>query len=123
MGFKRANYYLPKILAMSDSWVSTSFFWIKSMIERVPYDIKKNLQKASLLHERAVSDYALCMEFNKSMSDILTMFENIRCFNIADKMRLFLLVCNPKLDVYCDKSTVVAQLTKTFNHFRIPLKN
>lgn len=35
------------------------------MIERVPDDIKKDLQKACLLHERAVSDYAQCMKFSK----------------------------------------------------------
>lgn len=82
------------------------------MIERVPDDIKKDLQKACLLHERAVSDYAQCMKFSKLMSDILARLEDTRCYNTADKVMSVLLDCNPKIGAHCDKSTVVAQLTK-----------
>jgi hypothetical protein len=35
------------------------------MCERLPDDIKKDLKKACLVHERAVSDYAQCIEFSK----------------------------------------------------------
>jgi len=84
------------------------------MIERVPDDIKKDLQKACLLHERAVSDYSQCMKFSKLMSDILARLEDTRCYNTADKVMSVLLDCNPKIGAHCDKSTVVAQRTKKF---------
>lgn len=84
------------------------------MNERVPEDIKKDLEKAQHLHERAVSDYAQCMEFIKLMSDILARLEDSCCYETADKVMSVLLVCNPKIGAHCDKSLIVAQATKKF---------
>ncbi len=74
--------------------------------------IKKDLKKACILHERAVSDYALCMEFSKLMSDILARLEDAKCWDAADKVMSILLDCNPKIGAHCDKSTIVAQAMK-----------
>ncbi len=82
------------------------------MNEAVPDDIKRDLEKACILHERAVSDYALCMEFSKLMSDVLARLEDARCYDTADKVMSVLLDCNPKIGAHCDKATIVAQVTK-----------
>ena len=82
------------------------------MTEKVPEDIKRDLAKASSLHQRAVSDYAKCSDFSKLMSDILARLEDVGCFKTADKVMSVLLDCNPKIGAHCDKSTVVSQVTK-----------
>ena len=82
------------------------------MNEKIPDDIKKGLEKACRLHERAVSDYAQCMEFSKLMSDLLAKLEDARCYHAADKVMSILLNCNPKIGAHCDKSTIVAQATQ-----------
>ncbi len=82
------------------------------MNEDVPDDIKKDLKKACILHERAVSDYVQCMEFSRLMSDVLARLEDARCYDTADKVMSILLDCNPKIGAHCDKSTIVAQVTK-----------
>jgi len=79
------------------------------MNEKIPDDIKKDLEKVCILHERAASDYDQCMEFSKLMSDILARLEDVQCYQIADKVMSILLNCNPKIGAHCDKSTVVAQ--------------
>lgn len=84
------------------------------MDEKIPYDIKKDLEKACILHERAVSDYAQCAEFSKLMSDILA--EDAHCYQTADKVMSVLLNCNPKIGAHCDKSTIVEQATKKLRH-------
>ncbi len=86
------------------------------MNKKVPEDmaenIKEDLEKACILHERAVSDYALCMEFSKLMSDVLARLEDAQCWDTADKVMSILLDCNPKIGAHCDKSTIVGQVTK-----------
>jgi hypothetical protein len=82
------------------------------MSEEVPDDITDDLEKACILHERAVSDYAQCMEFSKLMSDVLARLEDARCYDTADKVMSVLLDCNPKIGAHCDKATIVAQVTK-----------
>ncbi|WP_300461864.1 hypothetical protein [Desulfobacula sp.] len=82
------------------------------MNEVVPDDIKTDLENACILHDRAVSDYAQCMEFSKLMSDILARLEDACCYQTADKVMSVLLNCNPKIGAHCDKSIVVAQATK-----------
>ena len=84
------------------------------MNEKIPDDIKKDLEKVCILHERAASDYDQCMEFSKLMSDILARLEDVQCYQIADKVMSILLNCNPKIGAHCDKSTVVAQATQKF---------
>lgn len=80
--------------------------------EIVPDDIKKDLEKAELLHQRATSDYVKCEEFSRLMSDILARLEDIGCYKTADKVMTILLDCSPKAGAHCEKSTVVGQVTK-----------
>lgn len=80
--------------------------------ESLPMDIKDDIEKADMLHQRATSDYAQCEEFSRLMSDILARLEDIGCFKTADKVMTILLDCNPKPGAHCDKSTVIGQVTK-----------
>jgi hypothetical protein len=82
------------------------------MNENLPGDTKTDLKKACLLHERAVSDYAQCMEFSKLMSDVLARLEDANCYKTADKVMSILLDCNPKIGAHCDKATIVARVIK-----------
>ena len=77
------------------------------MAEEIPDDIKNDLGKACALHQRAVSDYAKCVEFSKIMSDLLSRLEDADCFKAADKVMTVLLDCNPKAGAHCDKATLV----------------
>jgi hypothetical protein len=80
--------------------------------ELLPDDIRRDLDKACALHERAVSDYVQCQEFSKLMSDLLSRLEDAGCFKTADKVMTILLDCNPKVGAHCEKSTIVGQITK-----------
>ena len=80
------------------------------MTEILPDNIRKDLQKACTLHQRATSDYAKCEEFTKLMSNILARLEDARCFNAADKVMGILLDCNPKIGAHCEKATHVGHL-------------
>ncbi len=82
------------------------------MSENIPDDIKQDLEKACILHDRATSDYALCMEFSKLMSDVLARLENAKFWDTADKVMSILLDCNPKTGSHCDKAAIVGQATK-----------
>lgn len=82
------------------------------MVEKIPDDIKQDLDKAILLHDRAVSDYSKCIVFSELMTDILARLEDNRCYQMADKVMSILLNCNPKIGAHCDKSTIVAQAAK-----------
>ncbi len=80
--------------------------------EILPDDIRRDLDKACALHQRAVSDYAQCQEFSKLMSDLLARLEDIGCWKTADKVMSILLDCNPKIGAHCEKSTIVGQIAK-----------
>jgi hypothetical protein len=80
--------------------------------EILPDDIQKDLEKACVLHQRAVSDYAQCEEFSRLMSDLLSRLEDAKCFKTADKVMSILLDCSPKIGAHCEKSTIVSQITK-----------
>lgn len=84
------------------------------MAEKISDDIKKDLEKACVLHQRAVSDYAKCVEFSKIMSDLLARLEDADCFRAADKVMTVLLDCNPKEGAHCDKATLVGERMKKF---------
>ncbi|MEA3333290.1 MAG: hypothetical protein U9Q58_06820 [Pseudomonadota bacterium] len=77
------------------------------MAEEIPNDIRKDLGKACVLHQRAVSDYEKCVEFSKIMSDLLSRLEDADCFKTADKVMTVLLDCNPKAGAHCDKANLV----------------
>ncbi len=82
------------------------------MIEIIQDDIRTDLIKACLLHERTLSDPVQCTEFSRLMSDILSKLEDVKCYETADRVMTILLDCNPKPGAHCDKSTIVAQVTK-----------
>jgi hypothetical protein len=78
----------------------------------IPYDIKKDLERAHDLHQRATADYSKCMEFNKIMSDILARLEDAGCSRTADKVMTILMSCNPKEGAHCDNATLVGEKIK-----------
>lgn len=82
------------------------------MAEKVPEEIRKDLERACELHQRATSDYAKCEEFSKLMSNLLARLEDAGCFETADKVMGVLLDCNPKIGAHCDKATTVGQMTQ-----------
>lgn len=82
------------------------------MSEEIPADIKKDLEKANSLHQRATSDYQKCVEFNKLMSDILARLEDAGCYRMADKIMSILLECNPKEGTSCDNATRIGDKVK-----------
>lgn len=90
----------------------TFFYYLGIMAETLPDDIKRDLERACTLHQRATADYAKCEEFSKLMSNLLSRLEDAGCFTTADKVMGVLLDCNPKTGAHCDKSTIVAQATK-----------
>jgi len=84
------------------------------MTKNIQDDIKKELGIARSLHQRAVSDYSQCIEFNKLMSDILVKLEDADCLKVADKVMTILINCNPKEGAHCDKSVMVGEKMKRF---------
>ncbi|MBC8316596.1 MAG: hypothetical protein H8E41_01730 [Desulfobulbaceae bacterium] len=84
------------------------------MAEKITDDIRKDLEKACALHQRAVSDYSKCVEFSKIMSDLLARLEDNDCLRTADKVMTILLDCNPKEGSHCDKATIVGERMKKF---------
>jgi hypothetical protein len=82
------------------------------MTEKIPDNIRKALQKASALHQRAVSDYAQCIEFSKTMSETLVALEDANCIKTADKVMSILINCNPKEGAHCDNSALVGEKMK-----------
>jgi len=84
------------------------------MTKNIQDDIRKELGIACSLHQRAVSDYSQCIEFNKLMSDILVKLEDADCLKVADKVMTILINCNPKEGAHCDKSVMVGEKMKRF---------
>ena len=82
------------------------------MSEQLPDEIRKDLDRARALHDRAVADYAKCTEFSKLLSDVLYRLEDDGYNRTADKVMTMLLDCNPKEGAHCDKSTLVAEKIK-----------
>ncbi len=79
------------------------------MNQILPTAIKKDLEKACSLHQRATADYSQCQEFSKLMSNILSELEDEGLFNVADKVMSILLDCSPKAGAHCEKSSIVSQ--------------
>lgn len=85
------------------------------MTKNIPDDIKKDLEIACSLHQRAVSDYSQCMEFSKIMSNVLVKLEDADCCKTADKVMSILINCNPKEGAHCDNSVLVGEKMKKFS--------
>jgi hypothetical protein len=77
------------------------------MAEEVSKEIRGDLDRARVLHDRAVSDYAKCAEFSELMSNVLLKLEDDGCYRTADKVMTVLLDCNPKEGAHCEKATLV----------------
>lgn len=77
------------------------------MSKEIPEDIRKDMERANALHQRATSDYQKCVEFNKLMADILARLEDAGCNRAADRVMGILLDCNPKEGSSCDAATRV----------------
>ncbi len=93
------------------------------MAEILPEDIRKDLERACELHQRATSDYAKCEEFSRLMSNLLARLEDASCFTTADKVMGVLLDCNPKTGAHCDKATIVGQVTHKLQELHKIQKN
>lgn len=84
------------------------------MAEIIPEDIRKDMEKACILHQRASADYHKCLEFNKLMSNILGRLEDADCYRAADKVMTILLDCNPREGAHCEKSILIGEKMKKF---------
>jgi len=82
------------------------------MAEDIPQELRKELEKAVLLHQRATSDFDKCQEFNQLMSDLLGKLEDADCDRTAGKVMSILLDCNPKPGSQCDKATRIGDKVK-----------
>ena len=82
------------------------------MAETIPDDIKADLARAALLHQRASSDFEKCQEFNRLMSDLLGRLEDAGCHKTAGKVMGILIDCNPKQGTQCDKATRINEKMK-----------
>ncbi|HSR36505.1 MAG TPA: hypothetical protein VLL73_04920 [Desulfurivibrionaceae bacterium] len=82
------------------------------MAEHIPDDIRKDLDRAAELHQRASSDYEKCQEFNRLMSDVLGRLEDAGCHKIAGKVMSILIDCNPKPGTQCDKASRIGDKVK-----------
>lgn len=82
------------------------------MAEEISPKIRKELDRACKLHDRAVSDYAKCAEFSELLSNVLVELEDEGCYRTADKVMTLLLDCNPKEGSHCEKATAVGEKIK-----------
>ncbi len=78
----------------------------------MPDDIKSDLKKAVTLHQRAVSDYAKCLEFNRIMADLLDRLETCDGHKLAGKVMGILIDCNPKEGSHCDQASQIENRMK-----------
>jgi len=76
-------------------------------LQKLPETIKIEFKNAAALHQRAVSDYAKCLEFNKIMAGLLDKLEDCGSFKLADKVMGILIECNPKEGSHCDQATQI----------------
>ncbi len=76
-------------------------------LQNLPDEIKIELKNAVELHQRAVSDYAKCLEFNKIMANLLDKLEDCGKTKLADKVMGILIECNPKEGSHCDQATQI----------------
>ncbi|MDF1556196.1 MAG: hypothetical protein P1P84_24210 [Deferrisomatales bacterium] len=84
------------------------------MSEELSEEIRRDLDRARDLHDRAAADYAQCMEFNQLMADLMDRLEDSGCTRRAGQIMSLLLDCSPKDGARCDKSTLVGDRIKKF---------
>jgi hypothetical protein len=59
-------------------------------------EIQKELSRLHELHERDVSEPGKCREFNSQLSILLERLEEIKAFDLADRVMDLLAGCSPK---------------------------
>jgi hypothetical protein len=84
------------------------------MSKKMPDEIRKDLDRARLLHDRAASDYAKCAEFNQLMAEVLDKMEDNGHYKDANRVMSLLLECQPKEGARCDNATLVGEKIKKF---------
>jgi hypothetical protein len=81
--------------------------------QNLPEGILTEFKKAAALHQRAVSDYAKCLEFNQIMANLFTTLEDSENYKLADKIMSILIECAPKEGSHCEKATQIENRMKT----------
>jgi uncharacterized protein YdcH (DUF465 family) len=83
------------------------------MVEtNIPKEIIKDLQSVCQLHEQAVCNHDKCREFSESLSELLVRLEDIKFYQIADRLMSVLLNCKPKEASHCEKANLVGEMMK-----------
>ncbi|MDD2615377.1 MAG: hypothetical protein PHQ15_01505 [Methanosarcina sp.] len=83
------------------------------MVEtNIPKEIIKDLQSVCQLHEQAVCNHDKCREFSESLSELLIRLEDIKFYQIADRLMSILLNCKPKEASHCEKANLVGEMMK-----------
>ena len=82
------------------------------MTEKLPYEVIKELECVSRLHEQAVCNYDKCREFSESLSGLLVRLEDMKFYRTADRLMGILINCSPKEASHCEKSTIVGAMMK-----------
>jgi hypothetical protein len=85
-----------------------------AMSEKLPEELRRDLQRARSLHDRAVSDFSQCVEFNRLMAALMCRLEDEGHYRKADKVMSLLIDCQPKDGARCEKATLVGDRVKKF---------
>jgi uncharacterized protein YdcH (DUF465 family) len=95
------------------------------MVEtNIPKEIIKDLQSVCQLHEQAVCNHDKCREFSESLSELLVRLEDIKFYQIADRLMSVLLNCKPKEASHCEKANLVGEMMKEImKEARVQLKD
>ena len=95
------------------------------MVEtNIPKEIIKDLQSVCQLHEQAVCNHDKCREFSESLSELLIRLEDIKFYQIADRLMSILLNCKPKEASHCEKANLVGEMMKEITkEIRVQLKD
>lgn len=82
------------------------------MVEKLPPEFIKELERVSWLHERAVCDHEKCREFSETFSNLLVRLEDLKYYRTADRLMSILINCSPKEASHCEKATLVGEMMK-----------
>ncbi|AKB12682.1 MAG TPA: hypothetical protein PK669_00670 [Methanosarcina thermophila] len=82
------------------------------MVEKLPPEFIKELERVSRLHEQAVCDHEKCREFSEGLSSFLVKVEDMKFYRTADRLMSILLNCSPKEASHCEKATLVGEMMK-----------
>lgn len=82
------------------------------MVEKLPPEFIKELERVSWLHEQAVCDHEKCREFSETFSNLLVRLEDLKYYRTADRLMSILINCSPKEASNCEKATLVGEMMK-----------